>query len=204
MLCCHNTSLPAPTLTTQIGTQFIQIILKIHFNSNTSTILDFDTDIFVEADPAVMTYLNQSYRQLFRHHLQYWLLSLLLASAYCDAQSLTLIVNPQLDVTAISRNKARGIFSMRLREWSNGTPIVVYVLPDNDQLHRDFVQNILTMFPHQLRRHWDRYVYTGIGQAPIEVSNINEMITSVRNTVGAIGYIREETADANIRTIQLN
>jgi ABC-type phosphate transport system substrate-binding protein len=152
-----------------------------------------------------MTYLKQSYRQVFRRLHQSWLLlALLLVPAYSDAQSLTLIVNPQLDVTAISRNKARGIFSMRLREWSDGTPIVVYVLPDKADLHRDFVQNILTMFPHQLRRHWDRYVYTGIGQAPIEVSDVNEMITRVHNTAGAIGYIREETADANIRTIQLN
>lgn len=93
---------------------------------------------------------------------------------------------------------------MRLREWPDGTPIVVYVLPDKAELHRDFVRNILAMFPHQLRRHWDRYVYTGIGQAPIEVANINEMITRIHNTAGAIGYIKEESADANIRTIQLN
>lgn len=152
-----------------------------------------------------MKHTKQSYRQFFRRLSPFWLLlAISMSSAYCSAQSLTLIVNPQLDITSISRNKARSIFSMRLREWSDGTPIVVYVLPDQAELHRDFVQNILAMLPHQLRRHWDRYVYTGIGQAPIEVANINEMITRVHNTAGAIGYIREDSADANIRTIQLN
>lgn len=162
-------------------------------------------DIFVEANSAAMTYSKQPYRPvIWRPYLYGLLLALCIVPAYGNAQPLTLIVNPQLDISSISRNKARGIFSMRLREWPDGTPIVVYVLPDKAELHRDFVRNILAMFPHQLRRHWDRYVYTGIGQAPIEVANINEMITRVHNTAGAIGYIKEESADANIRTIQLN
>ena len=121
-----------------------------------------------------------------------------------STQTPSLIVNPRLNVASISRNKARSIFSMRLREWSDGTPIVVYVLPDQTQQHRDFVQKILAMFPHQLRRHWDRYVYTGIGQAPIEVVTNTEMIERVNNTAGAIGYIEGESTDAKIRTIQLD
>tara|TARA_B110000116_G_scaffold268720_1_gene283308 strand:+ start:99 stop:494 length:396 start_codon:yes stop_codon:yes gene_type:complete len=119
-------------------------------------------------------------------------------------QTPNLIVNPQLSVTSISRNKARSIFSMRLREWPDGTPIVVYVLPDQAKQHRDFVQKRLSMFPHQLRRHWDRYVYTGIGQAPIEVANRKEMIERVNNTAGAIGYTNKESTDAEIRIIPLD
>jgi hypothetical protein len=121
-----------------------------------------------------------------------------------STQTPSLIINPQLSVTSISRNKARSIFSMRLREWPDGTPIVVYVLPDQAQQHRDFVQKRLSMFPHQLRRHWDRYVYTGIGQAPIEVANSTEMIERVNNTAGAIGYAEEESTDAKIRIIPLD
>ena len=138
-----------------------------------------------------------------------WLLALFTLAmqpslTLASAQTSSLIVNPQLNVASISRNKARSIFSMRLREWPDGTPIVVYVLPDQAQQHRDFVRKTLAMFPHQLRRHWDRYVYTGIGQATIEVANSNEMIERVNNTVGAIGYTEEESTDAKIRTIQLD
>ncbi len=121
-----------------------------------------------------------------------------------STQSPSIIVNPQLNITNISRNKARSIFSMRLREWPDGTPIVVYVLPDQTQQHRDFVQKILAMFPHQLRRHWDRYVYTGIGQAPIEVATNSEMVERVNNTAGAIGYAEEESTDAKIRIVPLD
>lgn len=93
---------------------------------------------------------------------------------------------------------------MRLREWSDGTPIVVFVLPDQANEHRQFVQKILAMFPHQLRRQWDRYVYTGIGQAPIEVQSREEMISRVNSTAGAIGYIEEDSTDATIRSVSLD
>jgi hypothetical protein len=143
-------------------------------------------------------------------HLSLRYLLVLLAMAMMPSlglggtQTPNLIVNPQLSVTSISRNKARSIFSMRLREWPDGTPIVVYVLPDQAKQHRDFVQKRLSMFPHQLRRHWDRYVYTGIGQAPIEVANRKEMIERVNNTAGAIGYTNKESTDAEIRIIPLD
>ena len=132
------------------------------------------------------------------------ILTMLPSLGLSSTQTPSLIVNPKLTITSISRNKARSIFSMRLREWPDGTPIVVYVLPDQAQQHRDFVQKKLSMFPYQLRRHWDRYVYTGIGQAPIEVANSNEMIERVNNTAGAIGYAEEESTDAKIRIIPLD
>lgn len=93
---------------------------------------------------------------------------------------------------------------MRLKEWPDGTPIVVYVLPDQTDQHKQFAQTILAMLPHQLRRNWDRQIYTGTGQAPIEVANENEMIARVNRTPGAIGYIEKEAANVEIHTIQLD
>ena len=37
--------------------------------------------------------------------------------------------------TAIARNALSAIFGMRLRAWEDGTPIRVYVLPDNHAVH---------------------------------------------------------------------
>jgi len=114
-----------------------------------------------------------------------------------------IIINPLLDINNITRSKARSIFSMRLYQWADGTPVVVYVLPDDSSQHRLFVQNILSMFPHQLRRQWDRYTYTGIGQAPIEVTDEQEMIERVNSTLGAIGYIEKGASDAKIRRLNI-
>lgn len=105
-----------------------------------------------------------------------------------------LIVNSSVNIHSLSRKTARAIFSMRLRSWEDGTPITVFVLSDRDPVHRRFVQSVLGMFPHQLRRSWDRYRYTGIGQAPIQVANEAEMLSRVNGTPGAIGYLQQTEA----------
>jgi len=93
---------------------------------------------------------------------------------------------------------------MRMREWSDGTPITVFVLTDRDPIHQEFVQSVLAMIPHQLRRSWDRYLYSGIGSPPIQVKNLEEMLSKISATPGAIGYIDEGTNGAEVREIEVN
>ena len=142
--------------------------------------------------------------------MKYWLaITLLLTltaglSERVFAQPSPMIIgNLQLSTGELPLNKARSIFSMRLREWPDGTPVRVYVLPDGSQSHRQFVQSVLGMFPHQLRRNWDRYIYTGTGQAPTEVNSEEEMIERVRMTPGAIGYSSKEVMHDEVRILQL-
>lgn len=127
--------------------------------------------------------------------------ALLLASMTSNAQNV--VVNSDNTLEFISRNTARAIFSMRLEQWPDGSPITVYVLADNSKSHRSFTRDKLSMFPHQLRRSWDRYVYSGIGSAPIEVGDEQEMLSRVASTPGAIGYLNEELSNDDIRSLAI-
>ena len=126
-----------------------------------------------------------------------------LGSVPLRAAELTLALHPPPDISSLTLNQARSIFSMRIRMWPDGTPITVFVLPDDNPNHNDFVRGLLTLLPHQLKRNWDRLVYTGIGQAPIEVANEEEMLERLRNTPGGIGYIETGTQDESLRLISL-
>lgn len=130
-------------------------------------------------------------------------LSLLLfvGNLYAEAQHLIVHIDYQED--SLSRNTARAIFSMRLQRWEDGSAIKVFVLPDSHPAHQMFTREILALFPHQLRRSWDRYVYSGIGTAPIEVESEEEMIDRVAATPGSIGYTSLEILNENIRTISV-
>jgi ABC-type phosphate transport system substrate-binding protein len=98
------------------------------------------------------------------------------------------IVHPGVAIQSLSSNEARAIFAMRRRTWPNGTPIQVFVLPDDHPLHRAFCKKILNIYPHQLRRIWDRGVFSGTGQAPVEVETLEEMQKRISSVEGAIGY----------------
>jgi ABC-type phosphate transport system substrate-binding protein len=99
------------------------------------------------------------------------------------------IANPSIKTPELSLNELRAIFSLRARQWPDGTSITVFVLRDEKDLHRQFLLKTLKMLPHQLRRQWDRYIYSGIGQGPVVVESQEEMLNKVKSTPGGIGYI---------------
>ncbi len=86
-------------------------------------------------------------------------------------------------------HELRAIFSLRTLYWPNGEKIRIFVLPDNNAVHKEFVKEKLGMFPHQLCRTWNRMTYTGTGQPPVTVDSIAEMLDKVQHMDNAIGYI---------------
>ncbi len=110
-----------------------------------------------------------------------------------------IIVNQSVASNNKSLNKTRAIFTMRQRFWPNGEKIKVFTLADNHPLHKNFTKNNLHMFPHQLRRVWDRMVFSGTGQAPIKLDSEDEMLKKIATTPNAIGYLSSEPENENIR-----
>lgn len=113
----------------------------------------------------------------------------------------TLITHPASQRQAVSLNEARLYLSMRLRAWPDSTPVSVFVLPDDSPLHEEVTVSLLQVFPYQLRRAWDRQLFTGTGQAPTTVPTEAEMIRRVAETPGAIGYASNVPADAPVRAL---
>jgi len=114
-----------------------------------------------------------------------------------------IIANPAVDIDYLPRNALRAIFGMRLRAWPNNEAIRVFVLDDDNQAHARFAKKNLSIYPHQLRRAWDRLVYSGTGQAPIEVDSEEEMREAVASTPGAIGYLSREQVDDSVRVLEV-
>lgn len=137
------------------------------------------------------------------------LCGLVLGLAVCSpAPAQEVIVNPDVADRSVSQSSLRAIFSMRMRQWQNGKPIKVFVLPSENTLHVSFSKSILNTFPYQLKRSWDLMVYSGSGQAPTEVGSPAEMLLKVSSTPGAIGYMPEDYLieggkNGNIRILEV-
>lgn len=114
-----------------------------------------------------------------------------------------IIVNPGVTENTVSGNVLRSIFSMRLKTWSDGTKIRVFVLADDDQLHQIVAKEKLNVFPYQLRSTWDRLVFSGTGQAPIKVNSNEEMLAKIASTPGAIGYLWRANINETVNVLQV-
>jgi ABC-type phosphate transport system substrate-binding protein len=131
-----------------------------------------------------------------------WFLVGLLAAGDM-AGAVDLVVHPRVPVNEISRVHARAIFAARVTRWEDGSPIRVFVLPDDAPLHQDMAKTLLDIYPYQLRSAWDRVTYTGIGLAPIEVGTESEMRRRVSSTPGAIGYLGKVQNHDGLRALLL-
>lgn len=104
------------------------------------------------------------------------------------------ITSPDRSAVAIDRSLLRALFTMRVRQWPDGTTARVFVLPDGNAVHDRFCREVLGTYPYVLRNTWDRGVFTGTGFAPEAVSSQAEMLDKVRRTRGAIGYVDRQPA----------
>lgn len=135
-----------------------------------------------------------------------WLIILALSLSTCIApvaSAVQVVGNLNVPDSTLKHPTAWAIFSMRLRTWSDGSPTAVFVLNDNAPLHAEFTKKILDTFPYQLRRAWDRLVFSGTGQAPTEVESIDEMYRRIISTPGSIGYLPDDRVDARVRVMKV-
>lgn len=114
-----------------------------------------------------------------------------------------LISHRSVSVSGLSLASARAIFGMRQVKWPDGTRIQVFVLADTNPTHVALCKERLNLFPYQLRQSWDRLVYAGMAQAPIEVANEDELVNKVATTPGAIGYVRKVKPNDAIKIIAI-
>ncbi|MDP2432735.1 MAG: hypothetical protein Q8O33_11980 [Pseudomonadota bacterium] len=118
-----------------------------------------------------------------------------------QANAVEVVVNRGVAGTSLAQASARALFGMRLTKWPDGRPVRVFVLPDGHPVHVALCKEELNLYPYQLRQAWDRLVYSGMAQAPIEVATEEEMISRVATTPGALGYVRRVKANDPVKSL---
>lgn len=113
------------------------------------------------------------------------------------------VINGQVTQNTITPHGLSAIFKMRLHKWKDNSAITVFVLADEAPLHKAFCKEVLNVFPHQMRRIWDRLVFSGSGQAPIELKSEQEMIEMLSSTPGAIGYLKTSNLTKGIKILTI-
>ena len=94
----------------------------------------------------------------------------------------------------LDRDHLRALYTLRTWVWPNGEPVTLFVLDDQDPLHRAFCQEILGTYPYILRSVWDRVLFSGVGVVPVRVASEKDMRERVALTPGAVGYRRPTLA----------
>lgn len=141
-------------------------------------------------------------RKIISHYLTAFLLICWLIPAG-RVSAVDLIAHAGVSSQTLTVSTVRSLYGMRQLSWSDGTPAHVFVLAEQNALHTEFCKEILAIYPYQLQQTWARLVYSGTGQAPIEVASEQEMIERVSSTPGAIGYVNKVINNDRIHKIAI-
>lgn len=131
------------------------------------------------------------------------LISVALIIGATNVAAQELVAHSSAEIESLSRNEARLYFTMRVKAWPNGALVKVFVLPDDHELHRLFAKSVLGLFPYQLRRVWDRQLFSGTGRAPTTVADEHEMLERIASTPGAVGYTNGPVNHPNLRVLEV-
>ena len=117
--------------------------------------------------------------------------------------SIVLVVNDSVEIEQISIDSLRAIYSLRQLSWPDGAEVTTFVLGIDGDAHRQFCRDLLKVYPHQLKKGWDRMEYTGRARVPQIVQSEQILLDLVKQIPGAIGYVRGDVETPNVHVISV-
>ena len=118
--------------------------------------------------------------------------------AHADFYLVVQSANPQPSLT---QKEAVDLFMGRNRAFRNGDLAQVYDLPRDSAARADFYQRLTGMGPAQVNSYWARLMFSGQTMPPQSVVDETAMLDTVKHTTGAIGWVRKEPADKQLRVL---
>ncbi len=120
-----------------------------------------------------------------------WLILLLGLAGGCStawAQDVVLVVNPQVQISAITGGDLRAIFTGGKTRFADGSHAVPVILKGGPA-HEVFLRHHLDESPDEFRAQWRKAVFTGQGAMPKACDSESALIEYVAATPGALGYV---------------
>lgn len=99
------------------------------------------------------------------------------------------VANASIAESRLPRATVRAIFMGSITRWSNGRPIVVFVLPSDHPATKSFAWDVLNVTPYAFEEKISSMVATRDGNPPRTMSTEIEMLRSVASTPNSIGYL---------------
>ena len=103
-------------------------------------------------------------------------------------ENIAVIISSSVDQDYISKEVLLNIYTLRVRNWDDGTRITVSDYRGNSDIRNEFYRYLGTQV-NTIKKVWLRAQFTGKITPPRTVDSVEEMITLVLENPGTIGYV---------------
>lgn len=123
-------------------------------------------------------------------------------SIICSAAAdIVIIGHPDSNTGSLDIQSVKKLFLGERKAFPNGhhaTPMN-HVIGSPDR--KEFFSSVLGMAESSYNRHWKHKLSTGGGNSPIELSSHDEVLHSIANTPGSIGYIDVRLVNDTVKVL---
>lgn len=115
-----------------------------------------------------------------------------------------LIVHEDNPYESITQQQASDFFLKKDSSWDDGTPVQPIDLSQPASVREAFSSAVLQRSPNEIKKYWQRQIFTGRNSSPPEKDSESEIIAFVRANRGAIGYVSSGAKlSSGVRTLRI-
>ena len=104
-------------------------------------------------------------------------------------EPIAIVVHPSARVSRLDRNRLAAIFTLSMRHWDDGSPIVAFNYAPRHPLRVVYDRSVLSMGADEVALFWISQRVRGLGSAPRVAGTPRIMLEVVEHLRGAIGYV---------------
>ena len=121
--------------------------------------------------------------------------------SYAAESEYLIIVNQDNAMTAISNKELARLFLGKKTMWDSNILVMPVFYNQDNQITRDFIQQVLRKSLIQYRTYWKRRLFSGAGVPPRGFRVTREILEYVSENPGAIGVVKGTVTDAHVKVI---
>ncbi|CAH0529545.1 phosphate ABC transporter substrate-binding protein [Vibrio hippocampi] len=111
------------------------------------------------------------------------------------------VVGNPAGIDALSKADVKKLFLGKKTQLPNGKTAAIVELKDGDAQRVAFHDLATGRSESQLQSAWSRLVFTGKAEAPIQVADFNQVLSTVSSNPNAIGYIDDAMVDGSVKVL---
>ena len=100
---------------------------------------------------------------------------------------------------SVNQATLANIYTMVYTKFSSGSKVVV--IDNNESSIRGKFYSYIGKDPNSVKKEWLKKQLTGEGKAPETLNSDEEVVNKVASTPGAIGYVKSESVNKNVKVL---
>lgn len=123
--------------------------------------------------------------------------------ALAEEAGFQVIVHPASQVQALSKRELTDFFLKRVTVWPQGGAVHPVEPPEGGEARERFAAQVLGKSPSVLKSYWNKLIFAGREVPPVEKRSDEEVVSFVRATPGAVGYVAAGVPVSGVKVLKL-